>query len=58
MSGRVYIYDASRNSPDHVRAVIAQERLARNAEVTPDGGTVYFMLEEDLYSYEVVNCRE
>lgn len=52
-SGRVYLYDASRSGPEQVRAILNQERPARNAEISRNGGVVYFMVGEDLYVYEV-----
>lgn len=54
--GRLYVYRAGAHGASWragVRIAFAGSRPARNATVLPDGTAVHFLLEEDLYRYDV-----
>ena len=57
MTGCVYLYDASRSRREQTKAILNQERQARNAEISRNGDAVYFMVGEDLYAYEVAGGK-
>ncbi len=57
MSGVLYLYDAGSDGAEQVRAIVSQDRPARYAEISRDGGAVYFMVGEDLYVYELAGGK-
>jgi dipeptidyl aminopeptidase/acylaminoacyl peptidase len=57
ITGVVYLYDADLHGSGQIRAVVSQDRPARNAEMSRDGSAVQFMVGEDLYVYELAGGK-
>lgn len=50
-NGNLYLYEASKKEP--IRQIFDMEKPVRNARILPDGLAVHFMVEENLFQYEI-----
>lgn len=50
-NNNLYLYDASQT--DSVRTLLSTDKRVRNARILPDGRFIHFMVEEDLFQYDM-----
>lgn len=50
-NNNLYLYDAS--NTNSVRTLLSTDKQVRNARILPDGRAVHFMVEEDLFQYDI-----